>query len=481
MNAKALCILLAIGHFPAITMDCNAVYSKKIEVAVIGGGLAGLTTAYRLKDLTDVHLFEAKSHIGGRIFSIYVNDTLAELGAQNIANGGDAINLHKLVAECGLELVITYDPLDIYYLDHAHKKSSLRALLRNLQLTPESLQEKLDCALHGSCTMRDVLDKLFNPDDVLHKILTVMLTSYEGGAVENLSLSCMPTLQNMLLGGISAANPNENGDDPLYPTVSIKGGFSLLSQALAGMLADKVHTNMPLVSVARNADRTYCLTFKNGQQVISDSIVLAIPCSVYGDIDFQKEVIPVDRLADIKSVRYGAQAKILVPLSMDLQAGKQCANDQAFSFFGINKNIAILYHNGPSSVFDKDSVAQSYQQSYPLIQERDTRVLYGMPAIAHEELFARYKGAVGYSWPNDLYIKGSYSYIAAGQETLLTTMQDHGGEQFRALFLPIDDTLYFVGEHATINMDIPGTMEAACESAERVARRIAAQLLKAEK
>jgi len=46
------------------------------------------------------------------------------------------------------------------------------------------------------------------------------------------------------------------------------------------------------------------------------------------------------------------------------------------------------------------------------------------------------------------------------------------GETVKTLFAPIDQMLYFAGEHATILLETPGTIEAACESGERAARMI---------
>ncbi|HEY5259362.1 MAG TPA: FAD-dependent oxidoreductase, partial [Rhabdochlamydiaceae bacterium] len=93
-------------------------------------------------------------------------------------------------------------------------------------------------------------------------------------------------------------------------------------------------------------------------------------------------------------------------------------------------------------------------------------------SFALDKSFVSYDGPVGYSWPNDPYVKGSYSYIAPGQEAVLTATEEHSGETFRTLFAPIDDTLFFAGEHATILFEVSGTMEAACESGERAARMI---------
>ena len=50
--------------------------------------------------------------------------------------------------------------------------------------------------------------------------------------------------------------------------------------------------------------------------------------------------------------------------------------------------------------------------------------------------------------------------------------QEIEGQIVRALFAPIDNSLYFAGEHTSILFDIPGTLEAACESGEKAAKMI---------
>lgn len=99
-----------------------------------------------------------------------------------------------------------------------------------------------------------------------------------------------------------------------------------------------------------------------------------------------------------------------------------------------------------------------------------------MPTLAKDMPYTIYEGPVGYSWPNDPYAKGSYSFIAAGQEEIFTAIQKEGREKVRTLFAPIDQKLYFIGEHTTILMEASGTMEAACESGNRAARMIQTSL-----
>src|SRR5690625_7659452 len=58
-----------------------------MRIAIVGAGLAGLTTAYELRggDLgADAHIdvFEASDRIGGKLFTGPFNDGRAELGAE---------------------------------------------------------------------------------------------------------------------------------------------------------------------------------------------------------------------------------------------------------------------------------------------------------------------------------------------------------------------------------------------------------------
>lgn len=207
----------------------------------------------------------------------------------------------------------------------------------------------------------------------------------------------------------------------------------------------------------------------------ADIVVLAIPCSVYEKIFFEENVIALDRLEAIKSVQYGMNAKILVPFStIPLKRTEAVINDHIISFFDVTRNILTLYYTGETSRFSNHTILNAYSQERPMIELGfgDACSSFVPPVFAEDRAFAAYNFPVGYSWPNDPYAKGSYSYISPGQETLLTTLGEEQGEKFKALFAPIEQKLYFAGEHATILMEVPGTMEAACESGERVARQI---------
>lgn len=452
-------------------------------VAIIGGGLAGLTTAYRLQQQgIAAHVYEAKKRVGGRVFTAKIGSDFVELGGQNVSDGGEAKHLCQLCDEFDL-------PLYTYRCFHLGRNlryfdgTSLMPIRPFEKVDPEQLQSQLTEIAARSDTMQDVFNALFSKKDSLYKTLALRLSAFEGAPIDKLSSYYVRTLYYMLLQGVcSAYLPIEEEDELAIDIVSIQGGNSLLPMRLAHCLGDHIHLNMPLIKVIKGQDHAYTLIFQNGEVVQANILVLAIPCSVYEDIIFEENLIPETTLTAIKNVRYGTNAKILVPLSKIPKKPLGLLNDRIGCYFS-GSPILTLYFTGDAGRFSKTSIHDAYQQEYPMLACGFGNLCppFATPAFAQDALFLSYAGPVGYSWPNDPYAKGSYSYIAPGQETTLTSTQDHNGDIVRTLFAPIDETLFFAGEHASILFDVPGTMEAACESGDKAAQMTAKSLTKLPK
>jgi len=438
------------------------------KVVVIGAGIAGLTTAYRLQQQeVDVELYEARSRVGGRILSVQINDQIGELGAQSLFDGGEAENLCRLINEFDLEILN-----DTTLLEHAYFNGE-KLIPSHEFFSPfdsDFLKKQLEAIRKKSSTMLEVLSVLFDTNAPAFKCLSVRLAGYEGASIENLSSCYTETLYHMILGGISAAHQQKT-----IKLGSIKGGNGLLPEKLAQALTSRMHLNTPLTSVSKSPDGSYTLLFQNGQTVNADILVLAIPCSVYTDIHFEDTVITRERLAAIRSIRYGTNAKILVPFPEASQHRITLINDRIGAFFNANRHLLTCYYTGENGRFSVDTINDALNQNLSMLEIGYSFSSLTPPIMARDESFVHYNGPVGYSWPNDPYVKGSYSYIAPGQETLLTATNTIEEEIVKTLFAPIDNTLYFAGEHASILQDVPGTMEAACESGERAARMIAKQ------
>lgn len=443
------------------------------KVTVIGAGLAGLTTAFRLQGLGfDVEVYEARGRTGGRVFTVEVEGFTGELGGQNIFDGGDAKHLLALIKEFALATEKKRLPFRLNYFD-GHKIIDPAPLLKKYQFSPLELQQKLEVISLTARNLKDVLNTFFHDNDVLLKLFSVCLASYEGLSAEKLSLAYLPTLYHMLLGGLSSAHPSREQGESLIDLLWVKDGNARLIEKLSEQLSGKLHLNMPLCSIAKTENSAYQLTFKNGKQVTTNLLVLSMPCSVYEDISIEERVIPKEKISAIRSIPYGMNAKILIPVHPPKTGIHQCTNDHMVTFYHGNLHVLNAYYSNNNSRFTADTIGKVLQKDLPMIQHAyECRSLSQKAVLAADLPLGSYQGPVGHSWPNDPYAKGSYSCIGIGKEELYTSMEPIGDEVVKTLFAPVDNSLFFAGEHVSILMDVTGTMEAAVESGERTARLI---------
>lgn len=449
-------------------------FANSPKVVVVGGGIAGLTTAYRLHQSgMYVDLYEARGRVGGRIFTAKINGRIAELGGQNITDGGKTVvNLNRLIDEFELQCASSRVHLKHSYFDGIGL-TPVNQILRDEKIDPELLKQELDKLASTHLNMKEILEKIVNPQNPLYKILSVRMAAYEGGPIEKLSPLYTETLFYMLLGGICSVHQADKEADTHVDLVTIEGGNSLLPQKIGKALGSNLHLNMPLTKVSKTKNGQFQLTFQNGTEIETDILVLAIPCSIYNQITFESGIIPPEKLEAIQNVQYGENAKIMVPFTSIPSTTTGIVGDKIVSFFDSIQQILTIYYTGSTSFFSPQTIEESYVQARSMIEQGfENCPPFVTPIYAKDEANLSYEGPVGYSWPNDPYAKGTYSYIASGQESLLTETVKANGETFKALFAPIEEHLYFVGEHTSILFNVPGTMEAACESGERIARTI---------
>jgi monoamine oxidase len=250
----------------------------------------------------------------------------------------------------------------------------------------------------------------------------------------------------------------------------IKGGNSLLAEKMAKNLP--VYLNHPLVSIDKASDRTYVLTFQNGNKVTADIVVLSIPCPVYKNLEIDDAVMPQKTHQAIATMENGTTTKIVVPISPDKAHDGGIGTARATTFLNRDQHVINLFFKNNYGYFTRDTLHEVYRRELPQLQKFYDVDPVLQPVYAKDEPLGFYETAVGHSWPSDPFAQGSYSYIGVGQEELFTTTTDILGETVKTLFAPIDNRLFFAGEHTSILLDVGGTMEAAVESGIRTARLI---------
>ncbi len=288
------------------------------RVAVVGGGVAGLTTAYRLAEAgADVTVHEASGHPGGKL-------TDAEVGDLRLPAGADSFVARKpwaveLCRELGLggELVapgttgaylwtdrglvpflkdapfgIPGDVADVFRwpgLSNRGRRRAAQDLLRRRRR--DGVEE----------TLGGLLRRRFG-DEATDLAVAPLLAGLYAGDVDRLSApATFPELlawersQSSLIRGSQAASRAGRRADAAPMFVRPRAGVSRLTEALAGRLGDRVHLDAPVASFEAVRD--------------ADAVVLAVPA-----FEAARLVRPVasDAAEDLDAITYASTGVVFL-------------------------------------------------------------------------------------------------------------------------------------------------------------------------
>lgn len=447
------------------------------KIAVIGAGLAGLTAAYRLYQKGyDVEVFEARQRVGGRVHSVLIKNlegeySVAELGGQNIADGGEAHHFLSLAQELNLEVVESDIEFSALFYDGKEFYDYHKLIKAYLADNPE-IEKTLEALEQSAHSMQDILNGLLPNDSPLKRVLDLHLASYEGSPS---SLLCLyhniNALKSILCGGLaSIVRQPTVGSVPLLHRVSLKGGNARLPLKIMEKMNQKIHLGKALQEVGRGDENQLKLFFQDGSTYLFDKLILAIPCPVYSDITFDEKVISGEKLQKINRVQYGRNGKVLLPIQTEHLTHNAVLTDKMAAFFGNESKVLTLY-------FSRESGAHLLKNMKDLLQEahialkagfKDSIFTEELPVVAEDEQFTSYDMPVVKSWGEDPHAKGSYSNFGIDLKEQFAEKMTYKGVKVKVMFEPVDDRVFFIGEHTTI-LDEIGTMEAAVESGDRIA------------
>ena len=276
-------------------------------VAIIGGGISGLATAYALQQRgKSFLLFESTKRFGG----IIKTDTIEGF---TIDGGPDSLLLQKpaaieLCEELGLgdQLISTLPPRTAYVV----RNGRLYPLPSNAVLGiptsfPSLAAHKL---ISPAGRLRMALEILAAPnifrssrrdESIAHffkrhfgqqsvdYIAEPLLAGIHAGSVDRLSMnSLFPRLikaETDYGSVLTAIRARKKAPPPKGIFQSLKGGIEVLTKTLISRLpSENLRTGLSVTRV--HGTRPYQLTLSNGKTVTADSIVLAVPAYVAATI-----------------------------------------------------------------------------------------------------------------------------------------------------------------------------------------------------
>jgi len=448
------------------------------RIVVVGGGLAGLTCAYRLKQAGyRADLYEASDRLGGRCWTRrgdFAEGQIAEHGGELIDQGHT--QTRQLAQELGLKLdnllsaeANGTDPF--YYFDG--RPYSFAEATDDLKGIWQQLHKDVSAAsyptLYNLSTQRGrELDAMsiadwisaYVPGGLKSKLGQLLDVAYniEYGAETKVqsSLNMLYLLGYSGQGQLRIFGPSNE-------KYHVRGGNDQITARLAGAVSGQITTGSELVAIARNSDGGYRLSFQSGlstKTVTADHVVLALPFSILRDVDYSKAGFSQVKTTAIEQLGMGTNSKLHV--QFDDRFWNTLGNQgDTYSDTGYQTTWDVTRAQpGTAGIlvdYTGGNIGASFGTGTPA--ERAAKFLGQLEPVL-PGISARWNGlaTVDY-WAGDPWTKGSYSYWKVGQYTKFA-----GAERQQ------EGACHFAGEHTSV--DFQGYLNGAVESGERATSEI---------
>ena len=442
------------------------------KVAIVGGGLAGLTTAWRLKQAgIEATVYEASDRIGGRIFT--ARDFLgkgyhSEVGGEFIS--GQHTEIIRLADELGLER--TRKPGHLFAsqttLFFDGKKVSMAELVRALAPYQDSIMDDIR-SLPKELTWRYAsgfhhFDQLSinqyltskGIDGWLHKFLCKAFTQ------EFNTDSSKQSALNFLSKFTSA---NKGIDLDPSDQIVLENGNQGLCEALADKLKKQVQSQHRLIA-AHQRYHDYLLTFETADgkktKVAADFVVMAIPFNILRKINC---TIPFPSRKDkvIEELGYGRSGKLVLSFEQEKleKAGitGRVHSDQPFANGWVSAKNS---KEGKVSLTILAAGTEGRQFSRMTFENVALNSLGSLCKIHPSVRKAFNNQVMGFCWTKHPFSQASTSCYLVGQYSELAGVE----------WEPVENC-FFAGEHCSTHFR--GTMNGAAETGSRAARAIIEQ------
>ncbi|MDP9276638.1 MAG: FAD-dependent oxidoreductase [Actinomycetota bacterium] len=472
--------LAVVGALGSRLPEANAATAPRI--VVVGGGLAGLTCAYRLKQAGyTAQLHEASDRLGGRCWTL--RGTFAE--GQIAEHGGELIDQgHTEVRQLSQQLGLNLDNLlsaetngtePFYYFDG--RPYSFAEATDDLKQIWQQLHKDVSAAsyptLYNLSTPRGrELDRMsivdwieaYVPGGMGSKLGQLLDVAYN---IEYGAESSVQSSLNMLYLLAYSGQGQLRIFGPSNEKYHVRGGNDQIPARIAAALPGQVTLGSELVAIRRNSVGSFRLSFLRGggtSSVTADRVVLALPFSILRTVDYSKAGFSALKGTAIQELGMGTNSKLHAQFTSRHWATLGC-NGDTFADTGYQNTWDVTRaQSGRSGIlvdYTGGNIGASFGTGTP--QERAQQFLGQIEPVL-PGISARWNGRAtvdfwtGYPWT-----KGSYSYWKVGQYT-----------KFAGVERMSEGACHFAGEHTSI--DFQGYLNGAVETGERAAGEILSAL-----
>jgi monoamine oxidase len=460
---------------PAATAPAGG---QPARIAIVGGGIAGLNAAYKLKQAgLNATIYEGANRTGGRMFTArdLLGDGLTtELGGEFIDS--NHVEMLNLMTEFGLERLDTRAPAaaslkpETYFINrrhytHAQATRAFVPIAKRIFADYDELGEIVNYKTDGGAgeldkqSIAQYLDGIGVTGWMRELIDVAYVTEYGLETSEQSALNFL-----FLIGTGDLEDPETfallGESDERY---KVRGGNQQIVDELAKRLAGQIRSLHRLEAVRRKG-QGYTLTFQVEGKVVdqdADIVIMTVPFSILRELKVDVDLGPLKTQA-IRELGYGANAKVLVGFNSrpweKLGYSGATYSDEMFQLAWANSFLQPGTAGG-MTLYSGGKLAHDVGQG--TAEDAAVRLMRGIERAYPGATRERNGKVSRFHWPTHPWTKGSYSCYKPGQWTTIA-----GSEG-----LPVGN-LFFAGEHCSY--DFQGYMNGAAQSGADAARAVMA-------
>jgi monoamine oxidase len=459
----------ASGASPAVPAAAGS-----MRIAIVGGGMAGLNTAYKLQKAgLRATIYEGADRTGGRMFTAtnLLGDGLTtELGGEFIDSTHE--EMLALMDEFKLERLDTQDIGDLkpetYFVNGRHYTQAQAArafvpLAKQILEDYDSMGEVVNYETEGGGSAFDKMsiaqyfDKIGATGWMRELLDVAYVTEYGLDSPEQSSLNFIFLIGTGELKDTSSVSLLGESDE----RYKVRGGNQRVVDELAKRLEPQIQRRHRLEAI-RSRGAGYTLTFQTGngaRDEDADLVVLAIPFTMLRDVKIDVE-LPALKKKAIAELGYGNCAKVLVGFKsrpwQKLGYTGAVYSDEPFQLAWDNSLLQSPSEGG-LTLYSGGKLALDAGQG--TAEEAATRLMRGIERAYPGATRDRNGKVSRFHWPTFAWTKAAYASYKPGQWTTIA-----GAEG-----LPVGN-LFFAGEHCSY--DFQGYMNGAAQSGADTAKLV---------
>lgn len=453
------------------------------RVAIVGGGIAGLSALHHLREAgVDAHIYEGRTRTGGRMFTHRpASGTWFEVGGQLVNTDHD--DMQMLCKRFGVPLVDRkVEPHETLILGDGRSlgQAELAEALRPIAAQIDKDSARLD---KDFVSVAAELDRM----------------SIEGYLDKHRALIGKPWIRELL----EATSRTEYGVEPAYasavelvfnlPTVDgerievlgesderyvMQGGSSALIDAMSAHYAGRISTGKRLARIER-AGAGMRLTFLDGSTAEAETAIVAVPAPLLRQIDWRVPLPAIWR-AFIAEMELGRNEKVqaganATPWRAPMGVGGEIWQTRAEDGWALGWDGSVHRADGVAPVWTwflgGDEVRRAEAEAPSALTAR----FAGTAAPALPGLEAALAGPFARTnWHAQAMTLGAYVNFRPGQVTRFARLLCVESDDASEAHVPSAGRIYFAGEH--LSEAYPGYMNGGAQTGRVAAEAISGRL-----